>query len=112
MRDRLRAVGLVAELVEIFDDAVDAVLRDAEGFAADAAEGDHFASSDRAVGEDHAKQQQQLRRQHRIVGDLAHAGVAFEQRDDIVEQSLQHASLFDPLAKAYRETRLAQAGCV
>lgn len=30
-RDGLRAVGLVAELVEVFDDRVDAGFRDAEG---------------------------------------------------------------------------------
>ena len=89
--DRLRGVGLVAKLVEIFDDAVNAVLGDGERLAADAPEHRHLGFADRPVGEDHAKQQQQLRRQHRVVGDLAHAGVAVEHRYDIIEQSLQHA---------------------
>ena len=49
-----------------------------------------------------------------IVGDLAHAGIALEQRYHIIEQSLQHAfpHRTDAIAQAYRETRLAQAGCV
>ena len=93
LRDGLRAVGLVAELVEIFDDAVDAGFRNAESVLADAPEGDHFALRHRAVGQDHAKQHQQFRRQHRIVRNLAHAGVAIEDRTYLVEQSHRHRNV-------------------
>ena len=110
--DRLRGIGLVAEFVEVFDDAVDAALGNGERLAADAPEHRHLGFAHRAVGKDHAEQQQELRRQNRVVGDLAHAGVAFEQRYHVIEQSLQHASLAGPVGQAYRETRLAQAGCV
>lgn len=93
LRDGLRAVGLVAEFVEIFDDAVDAGFGNAEGVPADTPEGCHFAFADRSIGQYHTEQHQQLRRQHRIVRDLAHARIAVEDRAYLVQQSHRHQPL-------------------
>ena len=89
-RDRLRPIRLVAEIVEILDDAVEAVVADAEGVAADAAEHLHLAVLDDAVGKDHAEQEQKLGRQHGIVGDLADARISLEQVPQLRKQTCCH----------------------